>query len=325
VFFIYYVIVLLMSEAKMQYTEALKDRRAGIASSLGSSATFEEAKPDFYADARILSEDALEVFEDLKGQYPPYGLVDYVGNPLQNLKSATQPWHRLYSALGSTGHHIFEKAVPSVASCPYHQVLADRLGPTVPPLTPFDNNQRGLDTLRNVVTPGGVLNSPLFVSLIRRLPALQQLHGSLSDSETFARNSKSLLREPLAHPQQWATAFVYTLGDLRDLLTDNYLNNGLARVYSKVEQTSDGQERLAWAIPTEEFTIHREVTVADRTRGSETDHDGDHWATYPVGTKLKDIEVNEPLIGCPGDRLARAMWDRVVDVVVGEELWNKAT
>jgi hypothetical protein len=66
------------------------------------------------------------------------------------------------------------------------------------------------------------------------------------------------------------------------------------------------------------------VTVADRTRGSETDHDGDHWATYPVGTKLKDIEVNEPLIGCPGDRLARAMWDRVVDVVVGEELWNKA-
>ena len=309
----------------MQYGEALKARRAGIASDLGANATLEEVKPDFYADARVLSEDALHVFEGLKEQYPPYGLVDRTGQPLQNLRSTAQPWRQLYGTLRATGHHVFEQATPSIISCPYHQVLADKLGSTNPLLTPFDNDERGLDTLRNVVTPGGELNASLFTSLIRRMPALQQLHGSDLDPEIFARNSRSLLREPLAHPQQRAAAFVYSLGSLFELLTDDFLTDDLARTYTKVERMTDGQERLAWAIPTEEFTTRFEVQVADRTRGSETDRDGDHWTLYPVGTKLKDIEVTEPMIGCPGDQLARAMWDRVIDVAVGEALWDQAS
>ena len=314
-----------MSEATTQYSEALKARRAGVASELGADATLLEVKPDFYADARILSEDALSVFEGLKEQFPPYGLVDRTGEPLQNLRASAQPWHQLYSALSATGHYVFEQATPAIASCPYHEVLDDRLGKTYPLLAPFDNDERGLDTLRNVVTPGGELNAPLFASLIRRMPVLQRIHGSTTDPKTFARNSKSLLREPLAHPQQWAAAFVFSLGGLTELLKDSYLNDDLAKVYTKVEQTLDGQDRLVWAIPTEEFTTRWEVRVANRTRGSEIDRAGDHFITYPAGTKLKDIEINEPTIGCPGDQLARAMWDRVIDAVVGESLWDQTT
>lgn len=314
-----------MSEARLQYSEALRARRAGIASELGADATLLGVKPDFYADARILSEDALRVFEDLKGQFPPYGLVNRMGEPLLDLKASPKPWLQLYGALSSTGHYVFEQAKPTIESCPYHKILDDRLGKTYPGLSPFDNNERGLDTLRNTVTPGGELNAPLFASLISRMPALQRLHGSTSDPEAFARNSQSLLREPLAHPQQWAAAFVYSLGTLTELLTDKYLNDELARSYTRLEQLPNGQERLAWAIPTEEFTTRFEVRVADRTQGSETDRDGDHWTTYPVGTKLKDIKVAEPTIGCPGDQLARAMWDRIVDVAVGENLWDETT
>lgn len=313
-----------MSEARNQYSEALRARRAGIASVLGADATLLGVKPDFYADARILSENALEVFEGLKEQFPPYGLVNRMGEPLQNLRSSTKPWHLLYGALSSTGHYVFENAKPKIDSCPYHEVLGGRLGKTYPLLAPIDNDERGLDTLRNTVTPGGELNAPLFASLVRRMPALQRLHGSTSDIEAFAKNSRSLLREPLAHPQQWAAAFVYSLGSLTELLTEQYLNDELALAYTKVEQLPDGQERLAWAIPTEEFTTRYEVRVADRARGSETDRQGNHWTTYPIGTRLKDIEVTEPIIGCPGDQLARAMWDRTVDVVVGEELWKRA-
>lgn len=307
----------------MLYSEALKARRAGIASELGSDATLLSVKPDFYADARILSEDALGVFEGLTEQFPPYGLVNRTGESLHDLKSSPRPWHQLYGALAATGHFVFEQAKPTLGSCTYHEVLSSRLGRTNPALAPFDNDEHGLDTLRNAVTPGGELNAPLFVSLIRRMPALQQLHGGTSDREAFARNSQSLLREPLGHPQQWAAAFVYSLGSLSELLTDSYLNDELASSYTKLEQLPHSQERLAWAIPTEEFTTRFGVRVADRTRGSETDRDGEHWTSYPVGTKLKDIQLNEPTIGCPGDQLARAMWERVIDVTVGENLWDR--
>lgn len=313
-----------MSEARIQYVEALKARRAGVASELGSDAMFLDVKPELYADARILSEDAHRVFEELKEQFPPYGLVDPTGTSLEGLKAAAMPWHQLNRALSDTGHYVFEQATPSVSSCPYHRVLASRLGSTRPPLAPFDYDERGLDTLRNVVTPGGELNAPLFTSLIRRMPALQRLHGGTLDLEVFARNSQSLLREPLSHPQQWAKAFVYTLGSLPELLTDRFLNDNLARYYTKLEYSGSAKERLAWAIPTDEFATRFEVKVADRPRGSEATPIGDHWTTYPVGTQLKNIEINEPTIGCPGDKLARAMWERAIDVAVGEGLWEAA-
>lgn len=178
-------------------------------------------------------------------------------------------------------------------------VLAGRLGGTRPRLKPVNHDAKGLDTLRNVTTTGGELNAPLFTSLTRRIPAIQRLHGSTFDSEAFARNSVSLLREPLGHPQQRAAAFAYSLGSLFELNTHNFLSNELALAYTKIEQLPDGTERLAWAMPTEEFPLRFEIDVADRTRGSEVDRNGDHWTTYPVGTKLKDIAVTEPTIGCP--------------------------
>lgn len=312
-----------MIETKAVYSEALKNRRAGVASELGASATFTEVKPDFYADARILSEDALRVFDDMQEQFPPYGLMVGNGEPLQNLQDTFGPWSALYGALATTGHYVMEEARPSTPSCPYHEVLKRTLGGTRRPLEPYDNDEFGLDTLRDVTTPGAELNAPLFVSLIRRLPAIQKLHGSSSDPEAFARNSVSLLREPLAHPQQWAAAFVYSLGKLTELVQPTFLNDTLASSYTKIEAVSDGRERLAWAIPTEEFTIRQNVLVVDRTLGSETDRTGAHVTTYPTGTKLKDIRVDEPSIGCPGDQLARAMWSRIIDVAVGEKLWEQ--
>lgn len=312
-----------MSEAKFEYSEALKNRRAGVASELGAGATFTEVKPDFYADSRMLSEDALEVFESMVELFPPHGLVNGKGEPLQNLQDGFNPWNALYIALSVTGHYAMEKAKPSTPSCPYHEVLSRTLGGTRKPLKPIDNNALGIDTLRDVATPGAELNAPLFVSLIRRLPAIQKLHGSTSDPEVFARNSVSLLREPLAHPQQWATAFVFSLGNLTELVRPTFLNNTLASSYTKIETLPNGSERLAWAIPTEEFTIRQKVSVIDRTRGSETESSGTHVTTYPIGTRLKDIRVDEPSIGCPGDQLARAMWSRVIDVVVSEGLWEQ--
>lgn len=89
-------------------------------SRLGAEATLAGVKPDFYADARLLSEDALRVFEGLKEQFPPYGLVTHNGNIFQ-LKPERSPWTQLSSALRATGHYVFEHAKPSVIECPYPQ------------------------------------------------------------------------------------------------------------------------------------------------------------------------------------------------------------
>jgi len=316
-----------MSEAKAQYKEALRRGREGHASTLGPLATFNEVKPDFYADARILSEDALRFFKDLRQSSPPYGLVNKAGNAITNF-GGEQPWYDLSNALSSSAHYAFENATPSISACPYHAVLSDTLGGTTTPLRPFDGNERGLDTLRNVVTPGGELNSPLFVALLRRMPSLQRLHGTSGSTEEFARASSTLLREPLAHPQQWAASFVCTLGTISELvheLTDPesgpYLNDTLALQVTKIEEGPGGSERLAWAIPTEELTLRSARPVADRTQGNEFNLSGDHVVKYPAGTRLIDMPVTEPTIGCPGNLFAEEVWQRAIDVIVSEGLW----
>jgi hypothetical protein len=312
-----------MTDAKSQYIAELQARKAGHISQLEGDATLEEVKPPFYADARILSLDALKIFNDFRQTYPPYGLVTIENTPLVNLRAGSRmPWRALNLALRHTGHMIFDTTRPSLRACPYHEALSSRLGGTQPPLRPFDYNVDGLDTLRNVVTPGAELNAALFVSLVRRLPELQALHGDTSDQEAFARRSVVLLEEPLQHPQQWAMPFVLTLGKIGDFLTSNYLSDDMALEYTKIEKLPSGQTRLNWAIPTENFTTKTEVHVADRTRGSEMDLHGSHIATYPVGTRLADIAITEPTIGCPGNQLARAMWQRTIDVAVGESLWQ---
>lgn len=304
-----------------QYREALRDRRQGIMSHFDGTATWPETKADFYADSRVLSEDALIAFEAFKEQYPPYGLVTHKGESYTG--DGDHPWRQLVSALRATGRLAVEKALPSLTSCPYHALLEEKLGTLPPALTPFDNNEHGLDTLRNVVAPGAILNGSLFASLVLRMPGLQKLHGSKVANEEFARNSVTLLREPLAHPQQHAEAFVYSLGSLGEFLTANFLGDELAQAYTKIEETPSQSERLAWAIPTHDFTLRQDAWVQDRTQGSERDTSDAHRTRYPIGTHLRDIAVTEPTFGCPGNKLANAMWQRTIDVAVGQELWSR--
>lgn len=310
-----------MSLEQEPYQHALRDRRQGIMSSLDESATWPDAKADFYADSRILSEDALAAFDTFTESLPPYGLMNPDGSPYTG--SEARPLRTLAWALRATGRAAVEQATPSITACPYHQILETKLGTIPPPLEAYDNNEHGLDTLRNVVAPGAMLNASLFVSLVARMPGLQRLHVSTSDSEAFARSSVALLREPLAHPQQHAEAFVYSLGDLSEFMTSNFLGDELASRVTKVETTHDGQERLAWAIPTEDLVLRQKVRVLDRVAGSENIRSDEHRTLYEVGTRLGDIAINEPTFGCPGNKLAFAMWQRTVDAVIGEGLWDK--
>jgi hypothetical protein len=306
-------------DAVNQYRAALSDRRSGGVSELGGDATWIDLKPDYYADARILSEDGAEVFEAMLETHAPYGLIGIKGEPLAREFSdfRTNKWRTLTLALRATGRYAMEQATPTLAACPYHDALEAKIGGTKPPLTAYDTNERGLDTLRDAVTPGAMLNAALFTSLIYRLPALQRLHGDTTDPAIFAHNSVSLLTEPLSHPQQHAAAFVLSLGSILEFNSPGFLNDELASRYTKVVATSKGG-RLAWAIPTEEFTTRQTVTVNSRVRGSERYVDQSVLVEYPTGTRLADIAVDEPTIGCPGNKLAIAMWHRVIDIAVAE-------
>lgn len=308
-----------MSDPMEQYKAALISRRRGGIGELGPDTSFVGVKPDFYADARVLSEDALaQVFGELKESYPPYGVIREDGSgPLDEKPSMI----KLAMSLSATGRFAIEKASPSVKACPYHETIAPpQLGGE--DLEPYDNNERGLDTLRSVVAPGAMLNSPLFVSLVKRMPAIQRLHGDKSDPEVFTRASVSLLREPLGHPQQWAKAFVYSLGTLATIMTDDFFDDYLAKSFTRVEENPDGRTRLGWSRLTEDLLLLTSVTVKDRSRGPEIGPES-ILTKYPKGTRLGDIKITEPTIGCPGDQLARAMWDRTIDVFVGESLWDR--
>lgn len=308
------------SKAFATYRQALKDHRNDIESILDPQALWADVKPEFYADARILSEDALAVFESLPDTHPPYGLASYKGEPITSsfMDSRHGPWHGLNTALRSTGWYVMQEARPTLSSCAYHEALQE-LGGVYPTLRPYDFNERGLDTLRDVVTPGAMLNASLFTSLIYRLPVIQRLHGNSTDTEAFARNSVSLLREPLAHPQQRAAAFVLSLGSIREFHSPQFLNDDLALRYTKIETIND-TDRLAWAIPTEEFTLRQDWGVQSRVLGSERDLDRSVSVEYPAGTRLSEITIDEPTIGCPGNKLASAMWQRAIGVVVAESL-----
>lgn len=65
-----------------QYQTALKGRRAGNPSEFGPDSSWPELKPEFYADSRMLSENAYKEFEKLKESHRPYGLVDRDGTTI---------------------------------------------------------------------------------------------------------------------------------------------------------------------------------------------------------------------------------------------------
>jgi hypothetical protein len=74
-------------------------------------------------------------------------------------------------------------------------------------------------------------------------------------------------------------------------------------------------------MPTEKFTLRQDTTVISRALSAELDGD-QQIVVYPAGTRLEDISINEPTIGCPGKQLAFAMWDRTIDAIVRERLWD---
>lgn len=310
------------------YRDALQIRRQGGDLAV-VSLEWPSIKPLFYADSRILSEGALKVFDQLEETHPPFGLVDEEGESITDLFAETNltpfygPWSNLNTALRTTGRYVMETALPGIESCPYAGVLQEKLQPTRPDLKPFDHDERGLDTLRSVATPGAMLNASLFTSLIRVMPRLARLHGETrSNQEQFAINSVHLLNEPLSHPQQRAAAFVFCLGSLGELLKSGFLPDELAQEYTKIEPSNKGGNRLAWAIPTQDFRLRAPVTVTSRVESSERNTDTSLRASYPIGTRLGDIAVDEPTIGCPGNRLAHAVWQRTVKVVVNQSLWE---
>lgn len=145
------------SEAKRLYGQALAARRRGEVSQADAFTAFAEVKPEFYADSKLLSGEVLKVFSDYKNQYPPYGLLHPIGEPVVAIDSNKfgGKWLGLERSLASTIRAAFNETAPPVESCPYHEVLTQQLGKMA--LAPHDHNEFGLDTLRETSAPGGIL------------------------------------------------------------------------------------------------------------------------------------------------------------------------
>lgn len=313
-------------ETRRLYRQELRDRRSGKPTEMGLSTPFNETKAAFYADGRLIIDDVRAVYQGFREQYPPYGLVDRRKRPVTNFDSASaSSWIRLESAISSTAKAAFDQAKPSlIDSCPYSGALQN-LGRV--PLAAIDGNHRGLDRLREVTAPGATLAPAIIINILRRVPAMAILHNATVSPEQLARNSAhSLLSEPLHHPQQYARAFVFCLGEGdggtdRALRRDSFLPDELISAYTQLDIGVTGKERIKWSMPTTDFLTRAQLHIANRLLGSETDFKGDHITTYPIGTRLGDIEVHEPTIGCPGNEMAYEMWDQAIDVIVGEDLW----
>lgn len=314
-----------------RFGEALADRRAGLPHATGPDTPFADVKPQFYADAYNLANAGLKAWETMGVAHPPFGFVNRQGETITSIRKPgmAEPsrWMALESMMANTARVVFAETTPQVAVCPYAPVLRDAVG-IITPSTSMDGDVHGLDTLRGAVSPGAFFAPTLIVNLIRRMHMLKQLHGARTSHWSLAGNSaKSLLDEPLRHPQQWAKAFMFTLARGMDdednyMLRDTFLDETVARRYTELRvDDQTGRESIGWALPTEEFILRAAVKVADRTRGHER-QPGDHQRTYPVGTRLGNIEITEPTVKCPGFRLAYAMWDSALHAAVRENLWT---
>ncbi len=316
------------SEARRDYGEQLRQRKAGVPSSLDPSASLTEAKPHFYADAHILVDNVREVYANFRSTAPPYGLVQPNGEPFTGFSQPmNKDWVPLERLLSSTAQKAFEAVIPPETGCPYHGALQN-LGHI--PLKPLVSQSTGTERLREIVFPGAQFAPATIVNILRRMPAMARANGASVDTETLARNSAhTLLQEPLHHPQQYAKAFTFCLGDgLRgsDFVLDrnSFMPSDIIESYTQLGTNLSGQEAVEWSQPTTNFVLRADVHVANRLEGLERDMQGDHIVVYPVGTRLGDIKVDEPTIGCPGSQLAYDMWDQAIDVIVAERLWEQA-
>ncbi|MGB4758711.1 MAG: hypothetical protein WBP26_01515 [Candidatus Saccharimonadales bacterium] len=315
------------TEATATYGQTMRALRTGGPSEAHGDMAFDEVKPHFYASSRVLIEDVRNTYAGYRTDDNPLGLVDRRGNPFGDLgqPGTNSSWLQLERAMSWTAYAAFEQTRPQLTGCPYHAALGNLGGVT---LRPVDGNARGLDTLREVSVPGGMLAPALLVNLLRRMPAMAAIHGADATPEDLARNSAtSLLKEPLRHPQQWARAFNFTLiGDTQpeDLSYSRkkFFPDDLIASYTKHTVNAAGKEQITWAKPTEDFTLRANVRVSSRVLGSEVDMTSDHVVTYPIGTRLGDIKTDEPTIGCPGNLLAYDMWTQAINTIVAKNFWQ---
>lgn len=316
------------SGARQEYGEQLRLRKAGVPGELTQEATLVDAKPLFYADARLLVGKVQEVYASYRQSAPPYGLLDDQGEPFTGFSGrGKRPYLQLEGLLSSTARHAFEEVTPPSTGCPYHETLRN-LGSIS--LNPEHPSSPDVERLREITFPGAELAPVTIVNILKRIPAIAELHGASADLETLARNSAhTLLREPLRHPQQLAKAFTFSIGEGKrgsDFMVDrdNFMPSDVIERYTRIVINNRGQEVIAWSIPTEDFTLRASVHVVNRLEGPEFELEGEHTTLYPIGTRLGDIEITEPTIGCPGNQLAYDMWDQAIDFIVGEQLWEQA-
>jgi hypothetical protein len=317
----------MISPERSEYERILRERRQGHPSELGPDATLTEAKPHFYADARLLIDGVTKAYRGLRTAHPPYGLLDSQGDSVTSLRSGQRGWTQLEATMARSATVAFNATSTGVTRCPYIPALINLIETK---LEPVDNNEHGLDRLREITVPGARLAPTTIVNLLRRIPEMGRLHGATVSNEALARNSVvSLLDEPLHHPQQWAKPFNFCLATGVDgpqgsgIDRSDFLPEERILALTKLGTDQRDNERLEWAMPTANFPLLIDVYVVNRSLGSESDLAGDHVTVYPAGQRLGDIAVNEPTIGCPGAILAREMWAQGIDAITGEGMWDR--
>lgn len=313
--------------ARREYGEQLRLRKAGFSGHLDPDATLVEAKPSFYADAHLLIDNVREVYGDFRKTAPPYGLVDWNNEPFVGFEgNKKRGWTRLEQLMSVTARKAFEVVTPPATGCPYHEVLRN-LGHI--PLKPTIVQSPDMERLREIVFPGAQFAPATIVNILKRMPAMAAANHARTDVETLAHNSAhALLQEPLHHSQQHAKAFTFCLADGvsgTDAAIDraHFMPDDVIERYTQLSKDPAGREVVTWSMPTDDFVLRASVHVTNRLAGSERDISGDHIDLYPIGTRLGDIRVDEPTIGCPGSQLAYDMWDQALDVIVGEGLWHQ--
>jgi hypothetical protein len=314
-----------MKEVRRQYGEYLRLRKAGADISLASDATLPQAKPLFYADAHLLVDKVREAYGGFRQTAPPYGLVTPQGEPITSLKGMSGL--ALERAMTATARRAFEIVAPPVASCPYSGALTN-LGEF--PLSPEQPLSEDVERFRRMTAPGALFAPATIVNMLLRMPRLAKLNHATVGLEGLARSSaRPLLEEPLHHPQQYAKAFTFTIADGKrgsDFVMDrdNFMPDEVIEAYTTLGEDKAGREAIVWSRLTTDFVLRTRVRVNNRLEGSEREIEGDHITVYPIGTRLGDIAVHEPTIGCPGSQLAYDMWEQATDVMVNEGFWPQA-
>jgi hypothetical protein len=310
------------TRSRREYGEQLKLRKTGVPGDLEADASLVDAKPHFYADARVLIDSVRGAYNELRDTYP-YGLVGFRKfNPNPRLS-----WLQLEGYMRASAQRAFETVAVPATGCPYHPALKNLGSMSLnPEITQSSDKQR----LREIVYPGGAFAPTTIVNILSRMPAIAVANQATVGVEELARNSaRTLLHEPLRHPQQHAKAFSFCLADGfggsdSALVRSSFMPEEVIEDYTQLGLDQAGREAIEWSRPTADFLLRASVRVANRLEGSERDSEGDHIAIYPAGTRLGDIRVDEPTIGCPGSQLAYDMWDQAVDAIVGEGLWYQS-